>query len=364
MGTIASVSPCPEPQAAIGACSQAALIGTATIAAGAGTQPLNVSGPVYLTGPYDGAPFGLAIVVDAVAGPFDLGTVIVRSRITVDPSDLALTVATSSLPQIVGGVPLRVRVIDVTLDRPGFMLNPTNCEPQAITATVDSTEGVNANLSEHFQVAGCGALKFAPRLAAKMPAKASRTGNGAGMSIEIVEPATSNATIRSVTIQLPRYLRPRLTTIQHACLVTTETSSLSGCPAQSIVGHATVDTSILPMQLSGVVYLVAHGGSARPSLVLLLEGGGIDVHLEGESRISRTGVIKTVFADLPPVPITSFEIALPGGPFSILGAVNDPCRQSLILPYELVDQSGAAISRTTDIAVTGCPKNIKRKDYK
>ncbi len=363
VGMIGSVTPCGDAQAASAACGGASRVGTATIAAGAGGRPLYVSGPVYLTGPYEGAPFGLAVVIHAVAGPFDLGTVVVRSRITINSSDFALTVDTSALPQVVGGVPLRLRMIDVTLDRAGFMVNPTNCEPQTITAQVSSTGGESAPVSERFQLAGCNALTFAPLLAARMPARAGRYGNGAGLDIAITQPRSSQAALRSASIELPKRLRPRLTTIQHACLMTTASASPTTCPASSIVGHAAVVTPILRERLSGSVYLVAHGGTARPSLVVLLEeGGGVEVHLEGELRISRSGAVRTVFADLPPVPISSFEIDLATGPYSVLGAVSNPCRHSLELPYELVDQGGAAIERATHVAVVSCPKSTKRRD--
>lgn len=363
VGMVAAVKPCPEPQAASGACTAGSQVGTAMIAAGAGSRPLYVSGPIYLTGPYEGAPFGLAAVVDAAAGPFDLGTVIVRSRITIDPSDLAITVHTSSLPQSIGGVSLRLRMLDVELNRPGFMVNPTTCEPQAITARVDSTEGTSAVASEHFQVTGCNQLQFTPRLKTTMPARASRIGHGAGIEISITQPPSSEAALKSVVIELPRGLRPRLTTIEHACPASTATN-LAKCPAASIVGRANVETPILSTSLSGLVYLVAHGGTARPSLVLLLEGEGIDLRLEGELRISRTGSIKTVFADLPEVPMNSFDIALPSGPDSILGAVSNPCQRPFMLPYELVDNDGATIQRKAHIAVIGCPRGVKRKEHR
>ncbi len=334
VGMIGSVAPCAEEQAASGSCSSASQVGTVTIAAGAGAQPLYISGPVYLTGSYDSAPFGLAAVVDAKVGPFDLGTVVVRSRITVNPSDLAFTVDTSSLPQVVGGLPLRLRMIDVTLDRPGFMVNPSNCEPRTITARVSSTEGTSADVSEHFQLAGCNGLRFTPQLTAMMPARAGRTGDGAGLDIEIVEPAGSDGALRSAVIQLPRQLRPRLTTIQGACLASTLLATAS-CPVGSIVGQATVDTRALPSPLAGAVYLVAHGGTERLSLMLMLDGDGIATHLEAEVHIFHNGVIKAAFRDLPPVLISSMRIELFRGPHSLLGAITTPCSTGACTPLRI-----------------------------
>jgi hypothetical protein len=355
---IGSVTPCGEAQAASGSCAAASQVGSVMIAAGAGAQPLYISGPVYLTGPYHGAPFGLVAVVDAKVGPFDLGTVVVRSRITVDPSDLAFTVDTSSLPQVVDGLPLRLRMIDVTLDRPGFMVNPSNCEPHAITARVNSTGGTSADVSEHFQLAGCNGLRFTPQLTATMPARAGRAGDGAGLAIEIVEPIGSDGALRSAMIQLPRQLRPRLTTIQGACLVSNSIATGS-CPVGSIVGRATVDTRVLPSPLRGPAYLVAHGGTDRLSLVLALEGDGIATRLEAEVHILPNGVIRAAFRDLPPVPISSMRIELLKGPHSLLGAIATPCPQPPVLPYELTDHGGAVIGDTERIVVVGCHQTAR-----
>ncbi len=359
VGMIASVTPCAEAQAASGSCASTAQVGTVTIAAGAGSQPLYVSGPAYLTGPYDGAPFGLAAVVDAKVGPFDLGTVVVRSRITVDPSDLAFMVDTSSLPQVVGGLPLRLRMIDVTLDRPGFMVNPANCEPHAITARVSSTEGTSADVSEHFQLTGCNGLRFTPRFTATMPARAGRTGDGAGLDIGITEPADSEGTLRSAVIQLPRQLRPRLTTIQDACLLASTSIAPDVCPVESMVGRVTVDTPVLPSPLTGAVYLVTHGGTDRLSLELMLEGDGVAARLEAEVRIFHSGVIRAAFRDLPPVSISSMRIELLMGPHSLLGAIAAPCRRRPVLPYELTGQGGAVIARSERIAVVGCRQPLR-----
>jgi hypothetical protein len=357
LGLLKSATPCPEPQAAQGACPQASEVGAAAIAAGAGTAPLHASGPVYLTGPYDGAPFGLVTVVGATAGPFDLGTVILRSRVLVNPNNLTLAIATDPLPQILAGIPLRLRTLSITLDHPDFILNPTICATQQITATIADTDGTASTPSVPFAVAGCTGLRFTPRLTASTQANASDRGNGASLDLSITNPAHSNATVRSIIIELPRALRPRLSTIQHACLATNDTLVPSACPPESRIGTATVSTPMLSAPLQGAIYLVAHGGSTLPSLVLLLQGDGVQAELTGSLAINRKGSISAAFRTLPDAPIDAFQLNMPRGPHSILGASTNPCAGRLGLPYRLTSQNGKQINATARVAVSGCPRH-------
>ena len=135
-----------------------------TVAAGPGGHPFYEKGSLYLTGPYKGAPFGLSIVVPTVAGPFNLGNVVVRARINVDPITTALTVTTDPLPQIIDGIPLRLRTANVTIDRPGFIFNPTNCAQLHITATISGAQGAQAHVSAPFAVSGCAGSDVPPEV--------------------------------------------------------------------------------------------------------------------------------------------------------------------------------------------------------
>ncbi len=170
LGMLSSVQLCGEPAANDGHCPEASQIGTTRVASGAGSHPFEIGGSVYLTGPHDGAPFGLSVVTNAVAGPFNLGLVVVRARIEVDPHDSTLTVTTDetgpyALPQILDGVPLRLKRITVDIDRPGFMFNPTNCKGQQVTATVSGTGQAVASVQSPFAVGGCRSLEFKPSFA-------------------------------------------------------------------------------------------------------------------------------------------------------------------------------------------------------
>jgi hypothetical protein len=355
VGLLKTVPLCLEPAVAEGACAQSSEIGTATIAAGAGPQPLDVAGPVYLTGPREGAPFGLAIVLNVSAGPFNLGKVVVPARILVNPATLALTIASAAIPQILDGIPLRVRTVNITLGRPGFIVNPTSCAPQSLTAQINTTVGTSTSVATPFQVSGCSGLHFAPSLTASTQASASIRGHGAGLAMTVTNPANAPATTRALSIELPPQLRPRLSTLQHACHLLSPLQTPEACPSQSRVGEATVDTPALPAPLSGSIYLLARGPNVTPSLALLLKGDGITVDFEGTLTVSRTGTIRVSFSTLPDVPITTFALNLPRGTNSMLGAVASLCANALVIPYRFADQSGAQINGAARVTVSGCP---------
>lgn len=358
-GMLGSVPLCPEAMAAAGTCAQASEIGTATIAAGAGPLPFYLSGPVYLTGPYDGAPFGLVTVIKAIAGPFDLGTVLVRSRVSLDPRTLAITLISDPFPQTLSGIPLRLKTLNVSLTRSGFLLNPTACAPQAVTGTISSLQGAVESVSSPFAVTGCRGLPFAPRLTASTQAT-NRRATGAGLDLQITYPAGAQANTRSVVVQLPKQLRSRLTTIQQACRAAAFAANPSLCPAGSVVGTGKVSTPILPALLTGPIYLVSHGRDAFPDLAMVLQSQGITVALDGLLQISKKGITTSAFKSVPDVPITAMSLSLPEGPHSALSTRGSLCGHALALPYTITAQSGAQVKHSANVAVRGCRRHDKR----
>lgn len=359
LGLIPTVKPCEEPQAAAGTCAATSLIGVATIKAGAGTAPFTFSGPVFLTGPYGGAPYGLSVAVPAVAGPFNLGTVVTRATISVNPYTAQVTVA-GTLPTIVKGVPLRIRSLSININKPGYLINPTNCgalsTESSLTGFTPGVPGtVSASVKTPFQVANCSALAFKPAFTAASEAKTSKA-NGASLETTINQPA-GQANMKSVLVQLPRQLPSRLSTLQKACLQATFEANPYDCPTGSRVGGARANTPALPGKLQGPAYLVSHGGAAFPDLDLVMEADGVRVIVVGNTDIKHS-ITTTNFAANPDVPISSITVNLPLGPHSALAANGNLCANPLIEPTTITAQNGKVVKQNTKINVRGCPVMI------
>ena len=337
---------------------------------GLGGDPFSVTGgKVYLTGPYKGAPFGLSVVVPAVAGPFDLGNVVVRAKIEIDPHTAQVTVVSDPFPTIIDGVPTDIRTVNVTINRPGFTFNPTSCEPMAITGTITSTTGATAAVSSRFQVGDCAGLKFKPKFSVSTLAKTSKA-NGASLKVNVSFPhpgpqsssQSGEANIAKVHVELPKVLPSRLETLQKACTYQQFEANPAGCPAASIVGHAIAHTPILDNPLQGPAYFVSHGSAKFPELIMVLQGEGITIDLAGETFIDEhTGVTSSTFAHVPDAPVSTFELLLPQGRNSALAATANLCATKLIMPTELVAQNGAVIHQQTRIGVEGCSYERKNK---
>jgi hypothetical protein len=354
VGAIPSIPLCGEPEAQNGNCKPTSQIGTASVNAGSG-DPYPFSGPVYLTGPYNGAPYGLSIPVEAAAGPFDLGRLVTRVSIGVDPHS-ARVIAASTLPTIFKGVPLRLRNISVLVNHPNFLFNPTFCGALSQDTSLTSTLGAGQNVSSAFPVESCTSLPFKPKFEAATSASTDPTtskANGASLSVNLLQGA-HEANIHSVVASLPKQLPSRLTTLQKACPEATYAANPFACPPGSKVGSATVATPVLPDHLTGPAYLVSHGGAAFPDLDLLLEGDGVRVIVNGTTQI-KNGITTSTFGSIPDVPVTSFVLDLPQGPNSAL-AVNGKefCTQTLTMPTTITAQSGAVIKQETNVGVANC----------
>jgi hypothetical protein len=397
LASFASAARCPEPQAAQGECGAASEIGEASIAAGPGEDPVWIKGKIYLTGSIppegstlpagvstfpaggsnqSGAPFGLSIVVPAIAGPFNLGEIVVRARIEVNSHTGQLEIESDLLPSILKGIPLDIRAVNLTIDRAGFIFNPTSCAPLAVTGTLSSASGAGAAVSSPFAAVNCAKLPFKPQLSALTHARTSRA-DGAYLHVKIVLAPThpGQANIAKLKLDLPKQLPARLTTLRQACTAAAFAANPGDCPAASNVGTATVVTPVLSGPLTGPVYLVSHGGAAFPDLEIVLRGEGITLILDGQTSIKR-GVASSTFKALPDVPISTFDLVLADGPHSLLGANlpakarDNMCRQTLAMPVAITGQNGAEIHESTKIGITGCPptrprsKPAKRKRAK
>jgi hypothetical protein len=353
LARFSAISPCPTADADQGSCPGAAAIGSTDVVVGAGGEPLDLPGTVYLTGPYDGAPFGLAIVVPAAAGPFELGTIVVRARVMVNPRSLRITIATDPLPEVVGGVVTRIRAIHLRLDRQGFLVNPTNCSPASVAATVWSAEGEVASPGTLFVVHGCDKLGFTPRLRASAHGGVSR--GGAGLALEIRAGPDPQVSLQSLALRLPRQLHPRLGAIQRACVEAVYRSAPSACPQAARIGHVAIASPLLQTKLEGSAYLVDRGGGKVPILAAPLNSGGISLTLEGRIDLNGKGATTISLTRLPDVPLRAIRLVLPRSPNAALGVARPLCdgpRPNV--GYRAEGQDGARLARTVAVAVQGC----------
>lgn len=357
LAMLSKVHPCPEAQAQVSACIPQSQIGTVTITAGAGADPLQLTGSVYLTGPRAGAPFGLSIVVPAVAGPLSLGTIEVGASIAVNPRTAALSIVSEPLPQSVDGIPLQIRTVALDIDRAGFVFNPTDCRTLAIAGTLTSAQGATAAVSSRFQAADCATLRFRPRLTALTHAHAGRQ-DGVHLHVRVVS-ASGQANIAELKLDLPKRMVPRLSTLQEACPVSVFDDDPASCPASSVVGSATVLTPLVRQPFDGPVYVLSRGGKAAPEIALVLQGEGIVLEVVGEAKV-RKGIESVAFRALPDVPFSELDVLLDAGRHSLLGA-NLPakahgslCAGRLAMPSEITAQDGAVVKQTTIVSVSGC----------
>jgi hypothetical protein len=355
---LASVTPCPEPQASLNQCGADSLIGKSTALSGLGSDPVSLGGEVYLTGPYKGAPFGLLSVTHAIAKPFNLGDVDVRSAISIDPYTAAVTVTSDPIPQFVKGAPSQIKVLNVTIDRAGFQFNPTNCTPTAVTGTLAGYEGAATPVASSFHAANCSSLPFTPKLTSSAAGQGSKL-NGTALNVKIESAGLGQAGIAKVFLTIPKILPSRLTTIQKACVDSVFEKNPAACDEGSLIGKATIHTPVFKNPLTGPAYLVSHGNAAFPDVEFVLQGEGVTIILDGKTDIKK-GVTYSRFESSPDAPFTTFETNLPAGPHSALTINTEEaktyniCSKKVTLPTVLTGQNGAVINQTTKVAISGC----------
>ncbi|HEY4279595.1 MAG TPA: hypothetical protein VGM91_15330, partial [Conexibacter sp.] len=355
-GVIAQTTPCADANAALGACDASARIGTATVGSGAGTNPVYLSGPVYLTEGYKGGAFGLSIVVPAKAGPFDLGTVIVRAAVFVDNSTTALRIVSDSLPAILQGIPLRLRTVNVAIDRPGFMLNPTDCSAAQVAGSISSVAGAIANVAARFRAASCAALRFGPKMTLRAGSRGhTKHGVTTPLTVGLTMPA-GQANNRVISVNLPKTLNAELNvvSVRNSCSPTQYQADQ--CPLQ--VGTATAVTPLLRDPLVGRVFLVRTGGRL-PDMLVRLRGQGdgrlIDIDLDGKIAIPKDLTLRTTFDTVPDVPITSFKLNLVSGRNAPVGVASNLCtvraRKGSVAKLSFTAQNGTKVTRNQKVTI-------------
>lgn len=360
LGDLGSVPVCPEDRAAAGTCGPESRVGSTTVRAGSGPRPFPLTGTVSLGGPYRGAPFSLSIAVPAKAGPLDLGLVVVRSPLVVDAASARVSAPVDPLPTIVGGVPLKLRSVAVTLDRPRFTFNATDCTPKVVAATVTGTGGAVVRPQARYQADGCARLKLAPSLKLGLSGRADlRKGRNPKLAAALGQ-TFGQAAMRSVRVTLP--LVSSLEPENAKALCTPAQDAAGACPAASIVGRATARTRTLHEPVSGPVYFVegtrrtAEGRVVKtlPKLLLKLRGDGVGLDLRADTAVDGRGRLVTTFGAVPDVPITDFRLEIDGGRNGILTTTADPCRTDRTATVRFDGHNGARTERSLTVSADDC----------
>jgi hypothetical protein len=379
-------------------CPQASLIGHTLVGTGVGSVLDYVPGRLYLSGPYHGDPFSVVSITSATIGPFDLGTIVIRFALQIDPTTGQVKVdptGSEPIPTIIDGIVTHVRDIRVSIDRTGFTLNPTSCQPVPVSSTLTSDQGQTTTISAPFEATHCRELRFTPTFKVSTSAHTSRA-RGASLTANLTMPDAlgGQSNIKQVKVDLPKQLPSRLTTLQQACTEKQFNTNPAGCPAASKIGTARALTPILPVPLTGPMFFVSHGGEAFPSLVLVLQGYGVTINILGTTFINKAGITSTTFKSIPDEPVGTFDLNLPEGPYSALAANGNLCTATrtvivkrkvtvtvrghkrritrkikktipgLIMPTLFIAQNGVAIHRSTPINVTGCGAKRHQKSKK
>lgn len=364
LAAIGSVPLCPEPAAAAGTCDASTRIGSTTVAVGSGGAPFQLPGQVYLAGPYKGAPFSLSVVVPAKAGPFDLGLVVVRVALRVDANQAQATAVSDPLPTIVGGVPLHVRTVSLTLDRPGFTFDATSCAATGLVAAMTSVADVTSVESVPYRPHGCDQLTLDPKLSLEYTDKTQlRTGKHPGIEANLAD-TFGQANMKAVKVTLP--LTAALDPGNAKALCEPDDAAALRCPDASRIGWASATTPALHDPVEGPVYFVrgtrisASGQvvPTLPKLLLQLRGEGVEVDLRADSSVDAKKRLTTTFVDIPDVPIRDFRLRIDGGQHGILEATNDVCGASKGTTVEFTGHNGGRTIRQIAVRAPDCAPQV------
>lgn len=337
-GRLAGIPYCPDASIAAAAsrsgrselsapsCSDAARLGSVDTGAGVGPQPIHVGGSLYLAGPYRGAPLSAVVITPAVAGPFDLGNVVVRAPLFVDPETAQISARSDQIPHILRGIPLKLRSVEIRVTRAGFTLNPTSCEPAAFGARMDGGSGASASSQTRFQVGGCDELPFRPGLKLRLFGKTNRNAKPRLKAVLTARPGDANIARAQVNLPHSTFLEQgHIRTICTRAQWAEGNGNGSACPSGSIYGRARAWTSLLDEPLEGPVYLRSSGEARELPDVVAALNGQISVALWGKVDSGPNRGLRNTFEVVPDAPVSRFVLEMFGGRKGLLVNSEDLC---------------------------------------
>jgi hypothetical protein len=354
---------CPEAQIAAAAqnpgrteqaepsCPAASQIGTSNVAAGPGSHPFHASGRIYFAGPFQGAPLSLVAITPALAGPYDYGTVVVRVALHVDPTDAHVFADSETVPQILGGVPLRLRQIQVNIDRPNFMIDPTNCSPTSIGSEGIGDQGTAVAFSSPFTAVNCSTLPFAPTMTITQLGSRQTTKRNQDPSLRFdLRTRPGEANIKSVAVTLPKAFEIDQRHLGNIC--SRAQLAQERCAGRQPIGTVMAETPLLEAPLQGLAYAVS-GYGKLPHVAFIL-AGQVTVIPQAESSSVNGGHLKTVVPVVPDAPIGHFRLTLFGGRQGYLVNTRSLCAAAAVSTISFSAQNGKTLTKQVK-AKTACP---------
>ncbi len=344
-------------------CSGDSNVGKVTTKSGSGANPLQLGGLAYLAGPYKGAALSLVTITPAVAGPFDLGTVVVRVALNVEPETAQIHAVSDAIPHIFGGAKLDIRAIDLDIDRNKFMLNPTNCAAQATTGAIKGGGADPANpaafssypVNDPFQATECNKLAFKPKL--KIQLFGGTVRNKYPRLKAVLTARKGDANMARTAVTMPRSLFLEQGHIGTVC--TRPQLAAHNCPKASVYGSAWAKTPLLSKKLKGKVYLVS-SNNELPDLLVDLRGQ-VDIHLRGVIGSGKGGGLKTVFRKVPDVPVSKFVLKMKGGKKSLLVNSQNTCAKPQRAVVKMKGQNGKKKNNNRQkLNIVSCGKKGKK----
>jgi hypothetical protein len=355
-GIAAAASNLGRTEQASPSCPASSQVGTTNVAAGPGSHPFHAVGRMYLAGPFKGAPLSLVAVTPAIAGPYDYGVVVVRVALHIDPLTAQVTAVSDTVPSIIGGVPIRMRSIQVNIDREKFTINPTNCSRFSVDSQGIGDQGTVTDFSSYFHAVDCAALGFKPRMTIRQLGGRKNTHRGGNPALQLdLTTRPGDANIKTLSVTLPNAFEIDQRHLNNLCtereLATTE------CAGRQQIGVASTKTPLLDQPLSGPVYAVS-GGGGLPRLAFLLNGQ-VDLVPRAETTTAKGGRLFTTVPVVPDAPVGHFRLTVFGGKRGYLANTRELCVHAPIAKVGYVGQNGKTLSQTVTVK-TSCAKARKR----
>lgn len=341
-------------------CPSSSQLGTTNVAAGPGSHPFHAFGDIYLAGPTKGAPLSLVAITPALAGPYDYGVVVVRVAINVDKSDAHVIATSEKVPAIIGGVPIRMRSIEVNLDKPNFIINPTSCDPMSVASQGIGDQGSVTDFSSFFQAVNCSNLAFKPKFSVTQVGKRKTTRRSANPALRFqLQTRPNDANIKTLAVTLPPAYAIDQSHLGNIC--SEKELAATECQGRQAIGKASTETPLLNRPLQGDVFAVS-GGGGLPRLAFLLNGE-VSLVPRAESKSVKNG-LKTTVPVVPDAPIGNFVFDLAGGKTGYLTNSRDICIKPVKIKVEFTAHSGATYTQSVPVKAKACPKKGKKSARK